>query len=114
MMFGITEDKGLITGLKKNTDFLGANMNPNIIKNTIFWIVSVSFLLAVGCSKLTTENYDQLKVGMNYDEVVTILGKADECSGAIGIKNCTWGNDKKYVTVSFAGNKVIVFSGHGL
>jgi len=51
---------------------------------------------------------------MNYDEVISLLGKADECGGAIGIKNCTWGDEEKYIKVSFAGDKVVVFFGHGL
>ncbi len=51
---------------------------------------------------------------MGYDEVVSLLGKADKCDGAIGLKNCMWGDDEKHITVSFAGDKVIVFSGHGL
>ena len=53
-------------------------------------------------------------MGQDYDEVVKILGKADECSEVIGIKNCSWGGDKKYIKVKFAGNRVILFSAHGL
>ena len=77
-------------------------------------IVTVCLVSLMGCSKLTTENYDQLHVGMQYDAVISLLGKADECSGAIGLKNCKWGNDEKHITVSFAGDKVVVFSGQGL
>ena len=89
-------------------------MSHKMLRNTMFWIISASLLLAVGCSKLTTENYDRLKVGMDYDEVVAIFGEADECGGAIGIKSCTWGDDKKNVTVNFAGDTVVMFSGQGL
>lgn len=89
-------------------------MNHNKIKAAILSIVFASLLLTVGCSKLTKDNYDKLKVGLDYSEVVKILGPADECSGAIGIKNCRWGDDKKYIKVKFAGNKVAIFSGHGL
>jgi hypothetical protein len=71
-------------------------------------------LMIMGCSKPTTEQYDQLHVGMAYDEVVSLLGDADECSGAIGLKNCTWGDEAKHIKVSFAGDKVVVFSGQGL
>jgi hypothetical protein len=49
-----------------------------------------------------------------YDEVVKILGEADACDGALGIKNCTWGNDKKHINVNFAGNKVLMYSAKGL
>jgi len=86
-----------------------------MIRKLMFWISSISLLLALlGCNKLTTENYDHLIIGMNYDEVISLLGKADECGGAIGIKNCTWGDEEKYIKVSFAGDKVVVFFGHGL
>ena len=85
-----------------------------MFKKTIFCIASASLLLAIGCSKLTKENYDRLKVGMDYGEVEKILGEADECSGAIGIKNCKWGDDKKYIVVNFAGDKIVIFSGQGL
>ena len=86
-----------------------------MFRKPMFRILSASLLLAIfGCNKLTTENYDQLKIGMNYDDVISLLGKADECGGAIGIKNCTWGDEEKYIKVSFAGNRVVVFFGHGL
>lgn len=95
--------------------FYSDKRDLNMFRKTMFWILSVSLLLEIfGCNKLTTENYDQLKIGMNYDEVISLLGKADECDGVIGIKNCTWGNEEKYIKVSFAGDKVLVFSGHGL
>ena len=83
-------------------------------KTVILAFIIVFFLATIGCSKLNQKNYDQLKVGMSYGEVVALLGEADTCDGAMGIKNCTWGNDEKHVKVSFAGNKVIIFSGKGL
>lgn len=89
-------------------------MSCHIKKGFLFWTVSTCLWLTVGCSKLTTENYNQLKAGMQYDEVVEILGEADACKGAIGIKNCKWGDDKKYIKVNFVGGKVVLFSGQGL
>ena len=89
-------------------------MIRGIFKKAFLGFLAVSFLLVIGCSKLTTENYDQLKIGMPYAEVIAILGKADECEGALGIKNCMWGNEKKYIHVSFAGDTVLMFSGKGL
>jgi hypothetical protein len=85
-----------------------------MFKKTGFWILIAAVSLTIGCSKLTPENYDRLRVGMNYDKVVSILGKADECDGAMGLKSCTWGNEKRNIKVSFVGDKVVVFSGHGL
>lgn len=51
---------------------------------------------------------------MSYDEVVSLLGESDKCDGAIGVKNCIWGNEGKYIQVSFGGDRVILFSCHGL
>ncbi len=89
-------------------------MNPVKNKTVIIAAIFVILSLTVGCGKLTKDNYDQLKVGMAYDEVVDILGKADECSGAIGLMNCRWGDDQKNIKIKFVGKKVVVFSGNGL
>lgn len=76
--------------------------------------IVVALALTIGCSKVTTENYDQIKMGMTYDEVIGLLGKADECDGAMGIKDCTWGDEDRHIRVDFAGDKVIMFSAKGL
>ena len=70
-------------------------MIANISKKMILVICVACLLFLTGCSKLTPDNYDQLKIGMNYDDVVSILGNADECDGAIGVKNCVGGDEKK-------------------
>lgn len=70
--------------------------------------------LASGCGKVTKENYSLLKSGMDYREVVEIFGEADACSAAVGLKNCKWRDDDKYITIKFVGDKVVLFSGYGL
>ena len=89
-------------------------MKPIFTRAALALLLAALLVTVTGCSKLTTENYDQLKIGMSYGQVVALLGKADECSGAIGIKNCRWGNDKKNIVVNFAGDKVILFAAQGL
>lgn len=89
-------------------------MKARLIKTALFLCLSTFLLLAVGCSKVTKENYGRLKVGQDYAEVVQILGQADECGGALGVKNCRWGDDRKHISVKFAGDKVILFSSQGL
>lgn len=66
------------------------------------------------CSKINQENYSKLSVGMSKAEVETLLGKAAECSGAVGLASCTWGDDKSGISVQFAADKVVVFSSNGL
>jgi hypothetical protein len=77
-------------------------------------IAAAILLLVVGCSKLNKENYDKIGMGMSYDEVISLLGDADECSGAVGVENCTWGGQDKYIKVNFVGKKVVLYSSKGL
>lgn len=61
-----------------------------------------------GCSKLTVDNYAKIKTGMEYSEVVTILGKPDTSSEALFVKSCMWGDEQKNITVNFVGDKAIL------
>ncbi len=76
-------------------------------------IIFVS-LFTTGCNKVTQENYEKLKMGMAYEEATNILGKAQECNSAIGMTNCRWGSDEKYIKIQFIADKVVLFSGKGL
>ncbi|MFH2046352.1 MAG: DUF3862 domain-containing protein [Pseudomonadota bacterium] len=89
-------------------------MRHKIIKKTLLCILAISFLFAIGCSKLTSENYGRLELGMDYNKVIEILGEADRCSGAMGAKTCKWGNNEKYINVKLLGDKVVLFSMKGL
>ena len=77
-------------------------------------VVTLVVLIIVGCSKLTMENYDKLKIGMAYNKVVNTIGSPEKCSDVMGVRNCQWGNEKKSIKVTFAGDKVLFFTGNGL
>ena len=68
----------------------------------------------MGCNTVTKENYDKISMGMSYAEVISILGDADECGGALGVENCTWGKEDTYIKINFVGKKVVLFSANGL
>ena len=76
-------------------------------------IVSLAILLAA-CGKLSVQNYDKLKIGMPYTEVKQILGPPDQCSDVLGVKSCTWGDDKRYVNVNFLSDQVIIFNAENI
>ncbi|WP_137973519.1 outer membrane protein assembly factor BamE [Pseudomonas sp. F(2018)] len=76
-------------------------------------ILAACVLLAA-CSKINQDNYSKLKAGMPKAEVESLLGSPTECSGAIGLTSCTWGDEKTFISVQFAGDKVMMFSGQGL
>ncbi len=80
---------------------------------TVALIVFVCILLT-GCSKLTRENFDQVKVGMDYTEVVGIIGSPDKCDAALGAKSCVWGDDSKNITIKFVADKVVLPTMKGL
>lgn len=69
---------------------------------------------ASGCSKVTQENYDQLKMGMDYPEVVKLLGEPEKCDSTLSLKSCVWGEAPKTITVRFAGDTAVFFSSEGL
>lgn len=78
-------------------------------------IALCSFLLLLAaCSKVSEENYAKLNAGMDKAEVQSLLGDPTNCSAALGISSCTWGDEKTFIRVQFAGDKVLLFSGQGL
>ncbi len=72
------------------------------------------FFSLVACSRITPENYDKIKLGMDYQQVVEILGEADRCDAALGAKSCIWGNDRKNIKIQFIAEKVVIPTMKGL
>ena len=71
-------------------------------------------LLLAACSKVTQENYSKISAGMSKAQVEQLLGSPTECSGALGMSSCTWGDAKTFISVQYAADKVVLFSGQGL
>ncbi len=84
-----------------------------MMKFLSFGALALSFLL-LGCNKLTVENYDKLKSGLTYEEVVSILGSPAACDEVLGIKSCRWGDDKRKIIVNFVSGKVILTSAENI
>lgn len=78
-------------------------------------VLTMGLLLAMlGCSKLTLENYNKIGTGMTYDEVTALIGSPEQCDDVLGVRNCTWGDEKRSVSVSFVGGKVVLFTSSNL
>jgi len=98
------------------------NQQPDEVSNKELkmknWrLIGLSLLLAItvaGCSKLTMENYDKLKVGMSYEEVKTIIGKPATCSELLVVKQCTWGDEKSGISANFMADKMVTHSANNL
>jgi len=71
-------------------------------------------ILLAACSKITQENYDKLKMGMDYQEAVNILGEPEQCQELLAAKSCVWGKAPKTITIQLVAEKVILFQAEGL
>ena len=84
------------------------------MKLSILVLLMTTLLFTAGCSKVTTENYNKLKMGMEYNDVTALLGSPDNCTESMGTKSCIWGDETKNIKINFVGDKTIIFSGTGL
>ncbi len=90
-------------------------MTPSLKKPQLMPALALAIALVLpGCSRLTQENYDKLKIGMPYTEVVQLLGEPEQCESLVGFKSCTWGKEPRTITVRFVADNVILFEGKGL
>ena len=79
-----------------------------------YLMLIAALLVFTGCSKLSKEKYDKLKIGMPYEQVVSILGQATHCDAFGGMSDCTWGDEKEYIKVKFVSEKVMFTHSQGL
>jgi hypothetical protein len=89
-------------------------MVKKTIRKSLIISLSVMILVGFGCSKITQDNYDKLSVGMNYEEVIKILGQPNECKSILNTKSCTWGDSSKKIAAKLVANKVVFLSSQGL
>jgi hypothetical protein len=85
------------------------------LKQTVPALVAIAMAWSLaGCSKVNRENYDKLKMGLDYSEVVQLLGEPTNCDNVLTAKSCVWGKPPTTITVQLVGDKVILFQGEGL
>ncbi len=70
-------------------------------------LVMAAAMLLSACSKVTLENYNKLKRGMEKAEVEAIIGAPSSCSETLGVQSCMWGTEQSNITITYAGNKVL-------
>lgn len=82
--------------------------------NRAQFLAPAALVLVTACSKLTVENYDRLKVGMSYSEVTQILGSPAKCDQAVNLRQCTWGDEQRRITVNFAADRLVLSTANGI
>lgn len=76
-----------------------------------FFAVIIATLFLAACSKITMENYNQLKSGMKYEAVVEIIGQPESCDEKFGTRSCIWGETEgTNITANFLSGTAIFFS----
>lgn len=68
----------------------------------------------ISCSRVNNDNYRKIAVGMQYSQVIAILGNPTQCNAVLNAKDCSWGSRSKSIDIKFVGDKVIFFSSSGL
>ncbi len=81
-------------------------MKKLMLLGMLLWITA--------CSKLSMDNYQLLKVGMEYDEVTQVIGAPTQCEETLGTRNCIWGDDAQSIKATFIAQKAVMFSHKGL
>ena len=67
----------------------------------------ISILTLAACNRVNKENYDKIKIGMSYEEIVGVLGKPDTCQDPVlKTKSCTWGSSEKQIRIKFVVDTV--------
>lgn len=86
-----------------------------MIKLMVPVICMFSILAFFGCSKVNKENYDKIKIGMSFEEVVGVLGEPDTCEEPVlKTKSCMWGSSDKQIKIKFAADIVAWRSSEGI
>ena len=86
-----------------------------MVKLVVLAICIFSILALAGCSKVSKENYDKIKIGMSYEGVVEVLGKPDTCEEPVlKTKSCMWGSSDKQIKIKFLVDTVAWRSSKGI
>ena len=86
-----------------------------MIKLAMLAIFLFSVFTMVGCDTVNKENYDKIKIGMSYEEVVGILGNPDTCEDPIvKTKSCMWVSSDKQIKIKFVADIVAWRSSEGI
>ena len=86
-----------------------------MIKLAVLVVCMFSMLALTGCSKVNKENYDKIKIGMSFEEVVAVLGNPDTCEDPIlKTKGCMWVSSDKQIKIKFVADIVAWRSSEGI
>lgn len=66
-------------------------------------------------NKINKENYEKIKIGMNYEDVLGLIGEPGKCEEpVIKTKACAWESSGRQIKIKFVFDKVAWRSSEGL
>jgi hypothetical protein len=77
-------------------------------------LLLVSLGLLAACSKVNLENYNRLKTGQSYDEVVAVIGAPTRCDEMLGVRQCVWGDEQRNIKIGFVAGKALTMAANNL
>jgi len=77
-------------------------------------VAALCLSLLSGCSRLTAENYNKLRIGMSYDNVANIIGNPSGCDDVMTVKRCTWRTGERSITIGFISNQAVWLNSENL
>jgi len=89
-------------------------MRKAMFKAAVWCLVLAALAVFSACSmkpsKVTQENYDQLKIGMKLEQVVAIMGPPKHSSPKFGIEQFTWADGDRHIHAKFAAGRAVYYS----
>lgn len=77
-------------------------------------LIALSLFGLAACNKISIDNYQRLKAGQSFDEVVAIIGQPNKCDETLGVRQCQWGDDKSGISGNFIAGQALIFSARNL
>jgi len=82
-----------------------------MVKRLLF---SLTVFGLAACSPLTQDNYNKLESGMSKSDVVTLIGKPEQCENTLGFESCRWGGSDRNIEVRFAADNLVAKTAEGI
>ncbi len=77
-------------------------------------LLTVMLITLLACSKVSLDNFKKIEIGMEYNNIVALLGEPDKCDMVLNAKSCLWVDGDKKIDIKFFADNVVLYSSTGL
>ena len=83
-----------------------------VVVTALIWFAASA--CSIQPSKVTQENYDQLKMGMKLEQVLEIMGPPQQSYPKFGMKQFTWVDGERHIHAKFVAERAVYYSSKNL